>query len=99
MGHVINASIPNSCRKTVVQRKDIDGFYGTLFEGDFATAINAKSTDREKIIFDPKLRRLIPWKVKIAGKEIKAYEPVKGKDPMHPTVQIQESDGEMKILH
>ena len=38
MGHVVNKAIPNCCRKTVLQRKDIDGFYGSLLERHFATA-------------------------------------------------------------
>jgi hypothetical protein len=28
MGHVINKSFANSSRKRVVQRKDVDGFFG-----------------------------------------------------------------------
>ena len=32
LGHVIHQKIPNSSRKTIVQRKDVDGFYGRLLE-------------------------------------------------------------------
>jgi hypothetical protein len=36
MGHIVNKSIPNSCRKCVVQRKDVDGFYGVVVEAEEA---------------------------------------------------------------
>jgi hypothetical protein len=93
MGHVVNQSIPNCCRKAVVQRKDIDGFYGSLLERHFATAMRAKQTDVERMIFDPKLRRDIPWKLKVAGQEVDVYEPIKHHSESHPIVQIQSDIG------
>ncbi|MEX2091849.1 MAG: hypothetical protein WD971_04185 [Pirellulales bacterium] len=97
MGHVVNKAIPNCCRKTVLQRKDIDGFYGSLLERHFATAIKAKDIDRSSLIFDREIRRDIPWKVLVAGKEVDAYEPTKHKSPTHPTVEIQDPNG--KVLN
>jgi hypothetical protein len=93
MGHVVNKAIPNCCRRTVVQRKDIDGFYGSLLERHFATALKAKRTDATSLIFDRELRRDMPWKVLVAGKEVAVYEPAKHKSASHPTVQIQDSKG------
>jgi hypothetical protein len=37
-GHIINLAFPNSARNWVVQRQDIDNFFGSIFESDF-TAI------------------------------------------------------------
>ena len=36
-GHIINRAFPNSARNWVVQRQDVDNFYGSMFESDFAT--------------------------------------------------------------
>lgn len=93
MGHVVNKSIPNCCRKTVVQRRDVDGFYGSLLERHFGIAMKAKRTDIGGMIFDPELRRDIPWRVKVAGQEIDVYEPIKHRSESHPIVQIQNADG------
>jgi hypothetical protein len=45
MGHIVNASFPNSSRKCVIQRKDVDGIYGSVVEADFATVIKAMEID------------------------------------------------------
>lgn len=97
-GHIVNKAIPNCCRKTVIQRKDIDGFYGSLLESHFATAIKAKQTVAASMIFDAVLRREIPWTIKVDGREIEVYDPTKGKSPSHPTVQIQSGTGSVLNL-
>ena len=34
-GHIVNAAFPGIGRQWVVQRADVDGFYGSCFEADF----------------------------------------------------------------
>jgi hypothetical protein len=46
MGHIVNKSIPNSCRKCVVQRKDVDGFYGVVVEAAFASGRESSTRNR-----------------------------------------------------
>jgi hypothetical protein len=93
MGHIVNEAIPNSSSKSVVQRKDIDNFYGSLVENHFTTAMKAKQVDVGSMIFDPDLRRRIPWKLKLADKQVDVYEPVKTHSTTHPIVQIQSENG------
>ena len=62
-GHIINRAFPNSARNWVVQRQDVDNFYGSMFESDFATVqyrgeqiLGNAITDKElSKKFDPKI--------------------------------------------
>ena len=45
MGHVINDAITGSCRVRVVQRKDVDGFYGAYFEADYTALLKVAVPD------------------------------------------------------
>lgn len=36
-GHIINLAFPNSARDWVIQRKEVDGFFGSNFEADFVS--------------------------------------------------------------
>src|SRR5262245_44404347 len=40
-GHVVNAAMPNSCRAWVPQRRDVDSFFGTMFEADYGFPCDA----------------------------------------------------------
>src|SRR5436305_14636020 len=57
MGHVVSDCIPNSSGARVVQRKDVDGFYGAAVEADFATVIEAGSRTAKDAVFDPELSK------------------------------------------
>ncbi|HJZ11542.1 MAG TPA: hypothetical protein VJ521_05305 [Acidobacteriota bacterium] len=80
----------------MLQRKDVDGFYGTLLETHFATIITANKPQLDDILFDPDLRRKIPWAVNIGGKVVSHYEPKDGQTTKHPIIQIGDEHG--KIL-
>jgi hypothetical protein len=94
-GHIVNEAIPNCSRKTVLQRKDIDGFYGSLVETHFSTVVTAGNPKLDDILFDPKLRKNIPWTVNIGGEAIPHYEPGARPSIAHPTVQIVGEDGQI----
>src|SRR5260370_14299015 len=47
MGHIVSQKLSNCCRARVVQRKDVDGFYGEMVEDGFTTLIQARSMTLE----------------------------------------------------
>jgi hypothetical protein len=59
MGHIIPDCIPDSSRFRVVQRKDIDGFYGRVAEADFGALMAAKQKGLKGILRDRGLQRKI----------------------------------------
>jgi hypothetical protein len=94
MGHVISQTLPNCCRKMVVQRKDIDGFYGSVCEAAFKTMVDvhrAKSEGRT-VLEDRNLRRALPLTVKIGEQTIDFYEVKQHTQPTHALVELR--DGE-----
>src|SRR2546429_236557 len=58
MGHIINKACPNSFGGRIVQRADLDSFYGALAESDFTANIQARSMGGpEEALRDPTLRK------------------------------------------
>ncbi len=102
MGHIINESIPNSCRKCVVQRKDVDGFYGAVVEADFATLIQANEKGLLESIFDPKLSKKVKPKFLLRGEECQhhAYSGAKT-PPSQSAVLLNDGEGGTRriVLH
>lgn len=98
MGHIINKSIPNSCRKMIPQRKDIDNFYGSLFETYFITAVKAKVPSAVEVLLDPDLSREIPVEVSVAGEKVQHYEYRGDKAPSHSIIQLRDGDEKVADL-
>jgi hypothetical protein len=92
MGHVISDSLPNCCRKWVVQRKDIDGFYGSLCEAAFKTMVEvhrAKGAGKA-VLEDPRLRRALPLTVKLGEQAVDCYEAGVNTSPSHAIVELRD---------
>jgi hypothetical protein len=74
MGHIVNASVPNSFRGRIPQRQDVDQFYGAFFEADFTGKVVARSMGLEKAINDPKMRKKLGLRLMLNGEEVPHYE-------------------------
>jgi hypothetical protein len=99
MGHVINEKIPNSSGARVVQRKDVDGFYGRAFEPDFMTILEMHQAPRKDAIFDPALSRKAKPKIMVDGEECPHYLYRGTKVPSdHTGIQLEHPDGEVVRL-
>ena len=102
MGHIVNKSIPNSCRKCVVQRKDVDGFYGAVVEADFATLIQARGKGLLGAVFDPALSKKVRSKVMWNGEECRYHADVGDEPaPTQSLVLLENDDGAERriVLH
>jgi hypothetical protein len=95
MGHIINEACPNSFSGCVVQRSDIDGFYGSLVESDFTTNIQARSVGGlEKALRDPAMRKKLGPKLTVDGEELEYYEYREADVPGHTPINVHIGEGE-----
>jgi hypothetical protein len=95
LGHIINQTFPNSSRATTVQRKDIDGFYGSVFEVDFQNCIMGRRlTLIERLAHrDAKFRP----KIYYGDERVEFYLP-KGKVPdYHSKVIFHDNSGKIVV--
>jgi len=66
-GHVINEAFENSTRVWVVQRRDVDGFFGSHFEADFEVLQHRDRLSVTEVLADPKLARKVRVKILRSG--------------------------------
>lgn len=94
-GHIVNQSIRDSSRKTVIQRKDIDGFYGTVFEADFVMMCNARDARLREIFTDPHLNKKLKPRI-MADDEPCPYYFDRGHEPtpQHSPLLLEDDTGE-----
>src|SRR5687768_4156909 len=69
LGHVVNQAIPNSFRGSVLQRKDVDGFFGQHFESEFTTLIRTRDLRPSDVFRDAELRKQMRPKLRIRGED------------------------------
>jgi hypothetical protein len=74
-GHVINAAFGQSDRKRIVQRSDVDNFFGRYFEGDFVLLQEKGSHDSVDILLDRDLSRHLHPQLSINGQPVQHYLP------------------------
>ena len=70
LGHVVPDSLPNSSGLSVVQRQDVDNFFGRTVEYVFIEAVRAYNKSTLEIVHDDKSRRFVRPKIEIDGKQI-----------------------------
>jgi hypothetical protein len=101
MGHIINRQIADSSRRCVVQRKDVDSFFGKTFECDFVTLAQASTKNVHDVVFDPKLNKKLKPKI-FAGDEQCDYHAARGHQAADQTgVVLEHKDGKLWdiVLH
>ncbi len=72
MGHVIPESYPNCCRAKVVQRADVDNWYGAMIEADYGTFLLVQGAGLDAAL-SPKLGRRIKPRVEVEGRVCRHY--------------------------
>jgi hypothetical protein len=95
MGHVVNEKIPNSSGIRVVQRHDVDSFYGTVFESDFITILKAQAAKPEDALFDHDLNKRLKPQFVVDG-EVCPHYVYQGTTlpPEHTAIQLEHPDRE-----
>ena len=87
-GHIINEAFHGSSKAWVVQRKDVDGFYGGFFEGDFELFQYMHGASTRDHFTNPKLFGAMRPRIYCNEEEIKYFLAV-GK-PTPPGFQFVE---------
>jgi hypothetical protein len=69
-GHIVNEAFARSSRAWVVQRRDVDSFFGTHFEADFETIQYRDRKSTLEILSSPKIGRSFKLRILRNGKSI-----------------------------
>jgi len=78
--HIINSAFPNSSRIWTIQRKDVDNFYGSIFEAEFVAIQYLEERNLGKVLSDRKLSRLLNAQILLEDRPIDFFV-AKGKIP------------------
>lgn len=97
IGHLVNQAFPNSSRAWTVQRKDIEGFFGSYFEADFVSTQHRGGKLFADAITDKNLSRLFKPEILIKGKPVDFFIP-NNKIPANFTLLEFDNDGELVEL-
>lgn len=71
--HIINNALPESARNWTVQRKDIDNFYGTVFESDFMAIKYKDNRTVADAFVDKDLSHVLKPRILADGKPVDYY--------------------------
>src|SRR5262249_31834927 len=69
MGHIVNDACPNSFTGRVVQREDVDNFYGSIVEADFTSLVQAWAMGPKNALLHPVLGKKMKPKFLVGGEE------------------------------
>ena len=73
LGHVVPAGLPNSSNLAVVQRQDVDNFFGRTVEYVFIEAVRAFNKSTLDIVHDDKSPRFVRPTIEVDGQQIEYY--------------------------
>src|SRR5687768_7995277 len=71
--HVVNDALPDSSKQWTVQRKDVDNFFGTMFETALLDLQHNEEGIAAKALMDPDLNRRLQPKILLDGVEVGHY--------------------------
>lgn len=73
--HIVNRAFPSSDRSWTVQRKDVDNFFGTMFECDFVVLAERGKHDLINVLADKTLSTKLRPKILKDGVTVQHYQP------------------------
>lgn len=91
-GHVINAAFADSDRMTVIQRRDVDNFFGAHFEAAFVLLQQRGQHTATDILLNRRLSRWFRPKFSVDGTPVEHYLP-KGRVPPSHSELVVEREG------
>jgi hypothetical protein len=71
--HIVNDAFPGSSRQWTLQRKDVDNFFGSMFESAFVNLQFNEPGIALKALFAPELYRRIRPKITLDGEEVEYF--------------------------
>jgi hypothetical protein len=71
--HIVNRAFSESSRNWTVQRKDVDNFYGGIFEGDFVDIQYRGKQSPDEVIVDPDLSKKLRPEILLGGEKVEHF--------------------------
>ena len=97
-GHIVNEAFVDSDRTWVVQRKDVDNFYGAYFESSFTAIQHYEKIDKHNIFCDLQLYKHFNPKIYLDGKQVNYFPFRKYPIPKgHTLVTVHSGSDETKL--
>ncbi len=99
LGHVVPEGLGKSSNVKVLQRADVDNFYGSVVEADMITAVTARTRTTADLILDPKLSRAFQPKIQVNGQDWEYYDNRGGRHgPNHTPVTMSDDKGQSREI-
>ena len=95
--HVINKSFRDSDRSWTIQRKDVDSFYGSLFEADFLAIQEKDRQQVDEVMADKDLARQLKPKFLLDGEVVEHYYPKGDVPPAHSQITLFTSEKNIQL--
>jgi len=95
--HLINTAFSGASRRWTIQRKDVDGFFGSVFESDFVDIQLRRAGPPEDILIDRKLSKRLRPKILRNGKKIEHYIPCGPIPPEHSQFMVNVGGKELPL--
>lgn len=97
-GHIVNEVFPDSDRQWTVQRKDVDGFFGSRFESDFVVLRRKGKHSPVEALADRVLRRELSPTILFDHEEVPHYIVGDGEvPPHHSELVLQTANGQVRL--
>lgn len=88
-GHIINKAFYESDRRTIIQRADVDRFFGAFFESEFVVIQEKGKHKPWEILVDRNLAKRLRPKVTLDGAPIPHYLPTGAVPGQHTEVGVE----------
>lgn len=89
LGHVVNDKIPGASQIRVIQRKDVDNWYGTHFEADLVAFHKARSAEISKILADTTIINKLNPTISVEGEPVQHHIYNGNLSPKHTQLKMQ----------
>lgn len=92
-GHIVNKAFPGADRREVIQREDVDNFFGSTFEADFVLLAERARHDAVDVLLDPTLRRTFRPHILVDGQLVDHYVPRDEVPSTHSHLAVERPGG------
>ena len=96
-GHIVNSDFPNSSRRWIVQRADVDHFFGAFFESDFVSLQYREGVTPEKVLLSKELSKKYSPQIVANGKPVDHFFARGTIPPQFSEVLIQGSEKQVRL--
>jgi hypothetical protein len=97
-GHIVNDAFGHSSQVHVLQRKDVDNFYGSMVENDVVNLVRYRGKSLADCFVDPVLQKAFRPELRVDGEICNFYLQKKNVAPGHTPLEVELDDGSRTAL-